>query len=116
MNGAQTVVGLGGVGLIAVNFWTGPQRAAVGPVVTGAPGASVSSAHTELVQVGAELLFVTVAAVAAGIGPGWGQGMVAVIVGLFILWAIHHYSGGQAQGSATTTAPRSSTTKGAQAA
>lgn len=105
MNGSQQIVGLGGMGLIAVNFWTGTQRSEVVPIITG--GGSVASAHSAFKELGAELLFVVIATVLAGVDGGWGTGLVAVIVGLFILWGINYYGKPH---PAKTSAPSTSTT------
>jgi hypothetical protein len=107
VNGTQQLVGLGGMGLIAVNFWTGEQRGQIVPAITGS--GNVANAHGAFKEVGAELLFVIIATVLAGLGGGWGTGMVAVIVALFILWGITHY--GKAS-STTTTPARPASTSG----
>lgn len=86
MAGYQTVVGLGGIALVGLNYWDGAQRTAISPVLSGK--GSVSDAHSEFKQIGAELVFVIVATVLAGLSPGWGMGMAAVIVALFILFGI----------------------------
>lgn len=87
MAGYQTVVGLGGMALVGLNFWDGPQRAKIAPVITG--GGSASAAHSEFKQLGAELVFVVIATVLAGLNGNWGMGMAAVIIALFILYGIN---------------------------
>lgn len=100
MNGAQQIVGLGGMGLIAVNFWTGDQRADIGPLLAGK---SAPNSHGAFREIGAELLFVVIATALAGLGGGWGTAMAAVVVGLFILWGIQHYAGGPTTTKSSTT-------------
>lgn len=102
MNGAQQVVGLGGMGLIAVNFWTGSQRADIGPLLAGK---AAPNSHTAFREIGAELLFVVIATALAGVGGSWGTAMAAVVIGLFILWGIQHYSNPQPAKATTTAAP-----------
>jgi hypothetical protein len=104
VNGSQQLVGLGGLGLIAVNFWTGDQRTEIAPVLGGK--GTVADAHSAFKEIGAELLFVVIATMLAGL-PGWGAGMVAVIVALYILWGINHYSNPQ---PAKSTTPATTTT------
>lgn len=96
MNTQQTIVAAAGAGLVGVNFWTGPQRKAV---TSGALNSSASSkqegtAHTSIVQLAGELLFVGVAVLLAGAGGKAGSIVVAMIAALWILWLIKHYSKG----------------------
>lgn len=92
MTGQQTIVATGGLGLVVLNYWTGPNRATVAGGLFN-PGGNTTAARKALVSLGGELLFVVVASVLAGISDSWGTAMVAVIVALFILWAINHYGG-----------------------
>lgn len=94
MDGKQSVVAVGGVGLVLANYWIGGARGKVSAGLFN-PGGDVAGAHRQLVTFAGELLFVGVATVLAGVSDSWASAMVAVIVGLWILWAIHHYSGGQ---------------------
>lgn len=100
MNGSQQIVGLGGMGLIAVNFWTGPQRSDIGPLLAGQ---SAPNSHAAFREIGAELLFVVIATALAGVGGSWGTAMAAVVIGLFILWGIQHYTTPHPAKAATTT-------------
>jgi hypothetical protein len=88
MNGVQTVVAAGGVGLVVANMWTGTQRQQVAQMFGGG---SAPSAHTALVQLAGEMLFVVVATILAGVSDVWGALMAVVIVGLWLLWAMNHY-------------------------
>lgn len=92
MNGQQNIVAAGGMGLIAANFWFGGAR---GTVAQGLfkSGGSTYAYHTELKKIGIEMVTVAAMTLLAGISSSWGTAMVAVIVGLFILWALLHYSG-----------------------
>jgi hypothetical protein len=86
----STVVGLGGVALVGLNFWDGDQRKAIAPVLSGK--GSTADAHAAFKELGAELVFVVVATVLAGLSNSWGVGMCAVIVGLLIIWSINRTS------------------------
>jgi hypothetical protein len=92
MNGAQSLVAAGGIGLVIVNYWTGPARHQVAGVFD--QGGDVSAAHGQLKIVAGELLFVAGATLLAGLGDTWATSMVVLIVALFVLWAINHYGGG----------------------
>jgi hypothetical protein len=105
MAGYSTVVGLGGFALIGLNYWDGPQRSEISPVLTGQ--GNVSDAHTAFKELGVELVFVVVATVLGGLSDSWGMGMTAVIVALFILWAIQHTANPK---SSTTSSPAKSST------
>lgn len=90
MNGKQSVVAAGGVGLIVANFWTGPGR----PAIVGGlfdKNGDPAAAHAQIKMLGGELLFVAVAALLAGISDGWGSAMAVLVVALFVLWAINRY-------------------------
>lgn len=102
MTGKQTLVGVGGMGLILVNFWSSEARS----VVSGglfSPGGDTGAAHRTLAVMGGELLFVIVATVLAGISDGWGALMVATVVALFVLWAVHHYGSGTTQATTSSS-------------
>lgn len=100
MNGLQTLVGAGGVGLVAANFWFGGQRSTVSAGLFGSGDPGV--AHKALVTLGGEMLLVVVLVVLAGISDAWAAAMAVVIVGLAILWAINHY-GSSSSSSQTKT-------------
>ncbi len=93
--GAQTVAAAGGAGLLAVNYWTGPDRAVIskGLFDSSATDVDVAAAHKALIRYAAAALALTVGVLLAGESRAWGTGMVAVIVALFILWAMNHYGG-----------------------
>lgn len=118
MTGTQTIAGLAGAGLIVTNWWTGNQHAPiVGVLSKSANGKQLAAAHTSLVEIGGELVFVLVAVVIAGTGPGAGKAVVAAIAALWILWAIHHYGGTKSGASSTPSTPKkiSGTVAGAAA-
>jgi hypothetical protein len=97
VSGKQNLVAAGGLGLIAANFWLGGARQTVSAGLTkGAAPGTATNAHTEIKRVALELLFVGVAVVIAGASDGAASAMLAVIVALFVLWAINHYAPGQA--------------------
>lgn len=93
MNGTQSLVAAGGIGLVIANYWTGPAKAQVS---SGAfqKGGDVAAAHGQIKIIAGELLFVGVATLLAGLGDTWATAMVVLIVALFTLWAINHYGGG----------------------
>lgn len=101
MTGAQSLVGLGGVGLVGANFWFGGDHPTVsaGLFGSGDPGA----AHGALLRLGGEMLLVVVITVLAGVSDTWGTAMAVAIVGLWILWAINHYAKGGVQGTKGST-------------
>lgn len=109
MNGAQTLVGIGGLGLIAVNYWTGSQRAPVTSILSTQPSTQqLAQSHGALVEIGGEFLFVLVAVVLSGTSDGLGKALVAVIVALWVLWGINHYS--KAPSSSATSLPANKST------
>jgi hypothetical protein len=115
MTGKQTFVGAGGLALVAADFWTSPDRGTVSGGIFN-PGGNVTQAHTVLKKLFGELAFVIVATVLAGLGDSWGSAMAAVVVGLFILFAINHYGGGVSSSStSTTSAPSTGNVRGAAA-
>lgn len=96
-SGKQTLVAAGGLGLIAANFWLGGARQTVnaGLFTPGAAPGMATNAHTEIKRIALELLFVGVAVLIAGVSDGASSAMLAVIVGLFILWSINHFAPGK---------------------
>lgn len=92
MSGQQQVVAAGGAGLVAIAFWTGDGRKKIkaGLFSSGADAAAQQAAHVELTKLGGAVLFVGVATLLSGLSASWGAAMTAVVVGLFILWAINH--------------------------
>ena len=92
MSGNQTIVAAGGAGLLLVNYWTGPDRKTINDGLFNSSG-DVGAAHHALIRYAAAAAAVLVATLLAGISDSWGGAMVAVIVALFILWAINHYAG-----------------------
>lgn len=93
MNGKQNVVAAGGLGLILANFWLGGARKTVtaGTINKGATTDQTAAAHLEIKKFAGELLFVGVAVLLSGWSDTAGSAMIAVIVALFILWAINHF-------------------------
>lgn len=100
MTGKQSAVAVGGLGLVAVNYWTSAQRTAV--VNTLWDKRDPSAAHRALLGIGGELLLVGVLAFAAGQSDALGAGMIAIIVSLWVLWAMGYYGRG---GKRTSAAP-----------
>lgn len=94
MSDKQNLVAAAGIGLIAANFWLGGARQTVtaGSLKPGASGAATTASHTEVKKIAGELLFVGVAVLLSGISDAAGSAMLAVIVGLAVLWSIHHYT------------------------
>lgn len=109
MTGKQTLVGAGGAALVLVNYWVSPSRQTVSAGLFGT--GSTSDAHRSLATLGGELLFVVVATMLAGLSDGFGSVMVAVIVALFVLFAINYYGGGVT--ASRSPAATSGTVKGA---
>lgn len=91
---SQTLVAAGGIGLIAANYWLGgaKQTVTAGTLTKGASADATAASHTEIKKVAAELLFVGVATLIAGISDAAASAMLAVIAALFVLWAINHYT------------------------
>lgn len=106
MEPKQSAVAIGGVGLVAVNYWTSKQRTAV--VGTLWDKKDPSAAHAALLGIGGELLLVGVLAVAAGQSDTLGNGMVAIVVALWILWAINYYTIGSPHTTAGAPVKQSS--------
>lgn len=102
MDGRQQLVGTVGAGLVAVNFWTSNQRAAIGGTVWSKR--DPAKAHAALLAVGGELLLVGLLTLGAGTSDTAANATLAILAALWILWAIKHYSatGGKA---APTSAP-----------
>jgi hypothetical protein len=90
MSKAQGVL-FGGLALAGVNAWTSQQRTALGGVLNGQTSAEAPG-HAALLQLGAELVLIVVAAVAADSSDGVGTGMAAAIAALWVLWAIKYYT------------------------
>lgn len=103
MEGTQSLVALGGLGLVGVNFWTSAQREQVAATVWNKKGAAAS--HKVLTTVGGELVLVLVLVLVAGQSDSLANGMLAVIASLWVLWAMQHY-GNAAQTSAGSTGGR----------
>lgn len=101
MDGSQQLVAVGGLALVAANFWTGSQRSAVSGVLWGAKGADVTAGHQAILGIAGELVLVVVLAMAAGASDSLSYGMLAIVAALWILWGMHYYGAGGA-GSKTT--------------
>lgn len=91
---SQQIVAAGGAGLVTLAFWTGKSRDTItaGLFDENATAHAQKAAHSELVKVGAAVLFVGAATLLAGQSRTFDSGMTAVIVGLFVLWAINRYA------------------------
>jgi uncharacterized membrane protein YuzA (DUF378 family) len=98
MTGSQTLVGAGGVALVAANFWFGPSKKTVSAGLFG--NGDPATAHKGLAGMAGQMVFVIVATILAGLSDTWATVMTLVIVGLAILWAINHYTK-----SSTSTSP-----------
>ena len=97
MQGQQTIVGVGGIALVGVNFWTSNQRPTLSAVFDNSKQADPTAGHQIFLAIGAELLLVFVMAFAAGASGTVGNAMVAVLATLWVLWAIRYYSKNNAQ-------------------
>lgn len=104
MSGTQTLVGAGGLALVAVNFWTSDDRQTVSSGIFTKSG-DAHAAHLSLAKVFGELVFVVVAVVLAGLSNTWAMAMAAVVVALFVLFAINQYGGGVQSAGAQSAAP-----------
>lgn len=112
MNGSQQLVGALGVGLIAANAWTGPQRAQLRDVVSSTPG-DAAQAHTALKHLGAEVLGVGALTLIAGSSEGAGHVAALVLVALWVVFLMRRTSHPVGNGAAAAAhppflAPRSS--------
>lgn len=105
MSSKSQLVGAAGVGLIAANFWTGPNRAALGAGLFSKNPTSDAqdAAHEAFKQVGIELLAVAVLTIVASTSDNLASACLAIIVALFILWAMTHY--GAQPGTNAAVAP-----------
>jgi hypothetical protein len=89
MNTQQTLVAYGGMGLIVGNFWTTQRHVfAAGAFNSSASTTEQESAHSTLVKIGAEVVFVAVATLLAGTSKSAGNAMAAIIAALAIVWLI----------------------------
>jgi hypothetical protein len=97
MTGSQSIVGFGGAGLIFANFWFGNDKGTVAACLFGK--GDTASTHRVLLTLGGEMMFVLVATVLSGASESIGTVMAVLIVGLWILWAMHHYGPTQSSSS-----------------
>lgn len=97
MSKATTVAVAGGA-LILVNVWTTSDRTALGDVLNGNAKAQ-AAAHSVLLKIGAEALAILVATIAAGSSDAVGNGMIAAVAALWVLWAINYYASRPVPGS-----------------
>lgn len=89
----QQLIGAAGVGLIAANFWTGSNKAAIGVLTKGdATSDQITASHAALKAIGLEVLFVAVAVLIGGASNQLGTAMLTMIVALFVVWAITHFA------------------------
>lgn len=87
MDGTQTLVGLGAVGLLAANEWTGPDRGLFGGVLWN--GKDATQAHKAMVRLLGELLFVVVLVVLAGLNGSWPTLVAVTVAALWVLFLIN---------------------------
>lgn len=94
MSDKQPIVAAAGFGLILADYWLGGSRETVqaGALTPNATTQATFGAHGALAKIGSELAFVLVATLLAGFSDAAASAMLALIVALAILWAIHHYS------------------------
>lgn len=115
MDGTQQLVAVGGIGLVAANFWTGQQRPRIVGVLWGDKGADPSAGHAAMLGIGGELLLVVLLVLAAGMSQSVAYGMLAIIAALWVLWGIHYYgsssatAGAGGAGSSSTSSPKITT-------
>lgn len=93
MSGTQQLVGIGAIGLIAANLWTGKQRETLAPLWTG--NGDLAGAHRVAKQVGVELIGATVLVVAAGTGDSAAHAGLAIVVSLWLVWFMTRPGTGQ---------------------
>lgn len=88
MTGKQQLVGAAGVGLVLLEFWTSDAHS----VITGGlfGSSSPTAGHSALKTFALELVFVGGATLIAGVSDGWANAMLALLVGLGLLFAINH--------------------------
>lgn len=93
-SGTASLVGVGGVALVAANFWTSPARATVhsGILDKNATADATTDAHKTLKGLLVQLLFVGAMVLIAGVSDSAATAMLAILAALGVLWAINHYS------------------------
>jgi hypothetical protein len=116
VNGAQTLVGLGGTGLVAANFLHSSDRTALSSAIFS--GSNLSAGHQAFLDLAFEGAFVVVATVLAGLNDSLGVAMVVAIIALWVLWFINTGLGGSksTHSGIATTSTMSGTVAGASAA
>lgn len=94
MDGTQQLVGAGGAVLVLANFWKPATRQTLnaGLFNSSATSAQTEKAHGELIKLGSAGAFVVAAVLIAGANKSAGTAMAVMIVTLFVLWALNHYS------------------------
>lgn len=94
MTGDQTLVAAGGGALVLLNLWTSKDRTTISSGVfnSSATASQITAAHKLLIRYGGALLFVGVATLMAGVSKSAGTAFVAIIGGLFLVWAMNKYS------------------------
>lgn len=93
----RTPVWVGGLGLVAVNFWTSSQRDAIANLVFGDKqgAAAAQPGHAALVGIGGELVLLLVLFVVAGMSDQLASAMLAIVAALWVLWGITYYTRNQ---------------------
>lgn len=84
MGAEQSMIAVGGVGLIGVNFWQSSQRTSLDKLIW--QGQSTPEAKTALLQIGGEALLLLIMFILAGQSSTLGLAMVTVVVTLWILF------------------------------
>lgn len=112
MDGKASFVAFAGLGLVAANLWTGPEKAALDQLSNG----NFSAGLTALKSTGLELVLIIVATFVAGTGDNAANIMLVLIMGLWLLFLINRFGSGRPAtfGSGTTTTsttPPAKTTK-----
>lgn len=84
MSAEQSMVAVGGVGLIGVTFWKSQQRTSLDSLIW--QGKSSPAAKKSLLQIGGESVLLLILYLLAGQGDTLGLAMVVVVLTLWILF------------------------------
>lgn len=98
MNGKAALAVFGALALVAANAWAGAGRQALSELTQ----AHWSTAFRDLKTVGLELLVVLVIAAIAQASDAAASLMLVVVLGLWILFAIHTWGSGKATSTTST--------------
>lgn len=105
MDGKTAIVGIGGLGLVAANYWTGNQRRLLGGAVFTPSHGGRTEAHSALLAVGGELLLVGLLYLLAGASDQLANVAVVLVLTLWVLFAITRSTGAPATSKPTGTHP-----------